>query len=328
MPYEVPAITKNNLNDYLLNMKKKLRITLLLFFGLVIATELFLRIYYGFCDTVLMQEDSYYEYIAQPNQRRFRFRNHINYNSLSMRSDEVDTSALTILGFGDSIINGGAQTDHDSLATTLLSKALTSTWAHKVQFLNISAGSWGPDNCFAYLKKHGNFGAKQIFLFVSSHDAYDNMSFEKTVDANINFPSKQYVSAIYELFDRYLVPRLQDRYPSLRPEQKKDDLSINKKTDSAVFNPGFYQFADYARSNNIPLTVYLHAEQTEVTSGGYNDQGQAIIRFANENGIPILKDLENGLTIEDFRDPIHINARGQRKLAATVLAYLKQTSRN
>ena len=120
-----------------------------------------------------------------------------------MRSEEVDTSASIILGFGDSVINGGVQTEQDSLATTILSDELSNTAGRKVQFLNISTGSWGPDNCFAYVKKHGNFGAQDMYLFVSSHDAYDNMNFEKIVGVNESFPSKQYKSAIAELFIRY-----------------------------------------------------------------------------------------------------------------------------
>lgn len=305
-------------------MRKSLRNKLLFLVGFLIAIEIFLRFYFGFCDTVLMQEDPNYEYIAQPDQKRFRFRNHINYNTMSMRSDEVDSTAEKILGFGDSIINGGVQTDHDSLATTLLSKSLSRDWNRRVQFLNISAGSWGPDNCFAYLQKHGNFGGKEIFLFVSSHDAFDNMSFEKTVDANVSFPSKQYKLAMYELFDRYLLPRLQDKLPFLRSSPADDNLGINKKTAYTGFNPGFAQFANYAAKNKIPLTIYLHAEQSEVIAGRYNDQGQEIIKFANQNGLPLLKDLEFGINISDFRDPIHINAQGQRKMAAVVLAYLNK----
>ena len=53
--------------------------------------------YFGFCDTVLVREDSEFEYIAQANQKRFRFRNHAIYNSFSMRSEEVDTSSIKIL---------------------------------------------------------------------------------------------------------------------------------------------------------------------------------------------------------------------------------------
>ncbi|MFN0048046.1 MAG: hypothetical protein ACKVOU_02860, partial [Cytophagales bacterium] len=192
-------------------MKKnnKAKISFLASAAIIVAlSEFFLRFYFGFCNTVLMKEDSNCEYMAQPSQSRFRFRNMIKYNSFSMRSDEIDSASLIILGFGDSVINGGVQTDHDSLATTILSKSFTKLYQQKVQFLNISAGSWGPDNCYAYLQKYGNFNAKSIYLFVSSHDAYDNMNFQKIVGVNESFPSSQYSLAIYEMFDRYLKPRL------------------------------------------------------------------------------------------------------------------------
>jgi len=306
---------------------KKTRRLIIYFFTFIVATELFLRLYFGFCDTVLMKEDPDYEYIAQPSQSHFRFRNHIKYNSLSMRSQEVDTSAQLILGFGDSIINGGVQTDHDSLATTILSDSLSKQKGNKVQFLNISAGSWGPDNCFAYLKKHGNLGAKQLFLFVSSHDAYDNMTFEKIVDVNVSFPSRQYISAIYELFDRYLIPRLKDKLASPEPQQREQALAINKQTANAVFNPGFASFVQYAKENGLSLTMYLHAEKSEWQTGSYNEQGQKIIRFAEENSIPLIRDLGNGLNGDDFRDDIHINTQGQRKMATLVLDYLRKEER-
>jgi hypothetical protein len=302
-------------------MKKKF-IYLTFFVLFLITAELFLRLYYGFCDTVLMREDPDYEYIAQPNQNRFRFRNHIKYNEQSIRSEQLDTSASMILGLGDSIINGGVQTDHDSLATTILSDSLSTWQGKKVQFLNISAGSWGPDNCYAYLKKHGDFKAKSLFLFVSSHDAYDNMNFNKTVDVNVSFPSKQYASAIYELFERYLIPRLKDKFE--KRVTNEESLGISKKTDSVVFNTGFDSLLAYTKEKRIPFTLYIHAEKSELQSRAYNEQGQKIIQFANQHGIPVIKDLDNGLSLEDFRDDIHINAKGQRKLAATILNYLKQ----
>lgn len=301
---------------------KKTKYLIIYLLTFLFVLEVFLRLYFGFCDTVLMKEDPDYEYIAQPSQNHFRFRNHIRYNALSMRSEEVDMSATLILGFGDSIINGGAQTDQDSLATTLLSDSLSKRRGTKVQFLNISAGSWGPDNCFAYLKKHGNFGAKSIFLFVSSHDAYDNMTFEKTVDANVNFPSTQSTFAIYELFNRYLLPRLEQQLAESSSADNKENLGITKQTNSTPFNPGFEQFLLYAKENNLPLTIYLHAEKMELLRGKYNEQGQRIIEFATTNKIPLITDLRNGLEISDFRDDIHINTQGQRKLAITLLKYM------
>jgi len=301
-------------------MKKKLFV---LGFSIVlsICLEIFLRMYFGFCDTVLVREDSEFEYIAQPNQKRFRFRNHVIYNSFSMRSEEVDTSSIKILGFGDSIINGGVLTDQDSLATTILSDTLSKIYGTKIQFLNISAGSWGPDNCYAYLKKYGDFGAKSIFLFFSSHDAYDNMNFEKIVDNHSSFKSKQYSIAQYELVNRYLVNKIKRKLKKKRTQI--DNLGINKKKNNTLFNTGFSSFLDYSKSKNIPLTIYLHADTKELKSESYNEQGQKIIKFANDNNIPIILDLENGLKLSDFRDYIHLNSNGQRKLANTITHYVK-----
>lgn len=292
----------------------KITLVLLLIFCL---TEIILRYFFGFCDTVLMREDKDYEYIALPNQTRFRFRNHILYNAFSMRSSELDTAAVKILGFGDSILNGGTMTDQDNLATEILSNSLTKSRGRKVQFLNISAGSWGPDNCYAYLKRNGDFHAEAIYLVVSSHDAYDNMDFKKIVGENESFPDKQYPSAVLELFDRYLLTRLTSS--STAWPKKQEILGINKKEKDSKFNTGFESFLKYSRANNIPLKFYLHADRDELTAGKYNEQGEEIIRFAQSNNINILKDLESDLSNSDYRDEIHLNKNGQRKMALFIL---------
>lgn len=288
-----------------------------LLFGLLflVIAELVLRFFFGFCDTVLMQESSTFEYIPQPNQSRYRFGRDIVYNSLSMRSEELDSSAVKILCFGDSVINGGVLTDQDSLATMILDNRISNLYAQKVQFLNISAGSWGPDNGFAYLKEYGNFGAKLILLFVSSHDAYDTMNFEKVVDNHKSFPSHQYFSAIYELLDRYLIPRL---IPTKDDSTSTDELGINKKKEESTFNPGFKQFIEYSKQQHIPLIVYLHAEKSELKSSRYNEQGQEIMELLNANSIPLLTDLNSGLEVSDYRDKIHLNEKGQRNIVSNV----------
>ena len=141
---------------------------------------------------VLFQEDNAIEYIPAPNQHSVRFGNKIAYNEYSMRSLPIDADdRCIVLGFGDSVLNGGTLTDQDSIATTIVEKQLQRT-NESIRFLNISAGSWGPDNCAAYLNKFGSFNAKMIILFVSSHDAYDNMTFEKTVGVHKSYPKEQY----------------------------------------------------------------------------------------------------------------------------------------
>lgn len=286
----------------------------------ILFIEIFLRFYYGFCHTVLFQESKVYEYIPKPNQDVIRFKKHSKYNSYSMRSDAIDSNSIKILGFGDSVINGGVLTDQDSLATTLLSNALSKINHHKTQFLNISAGSWGPDNCFAYLEKQGDFGAKLMVLFVSSHDAYDTMDFQKVVGKHQSYPKEQYSSAIIELLDRYAIPKLEKGITN--SDSKKEDLLINKKKTNSVFNSGFKNLLFYSRIYEIPLIIYLHADKSELKNDMYNEQGQEIIKFATKNNVKIIKDLDYNIQISDFRDNIHLNAVGQKKMAKIVLSYI------
>jgi hypothetical protein len=263
---------------------------------------------YGFCDAVLMREDSGYEYIATP-QDRHRFGKHIFYNSLSQRNGEIEKPDSNIIcAFGDSFINGGTPTDQDSLATTKLTAYLTNKYKKKIEVLNISAGSWGPDNCYAYLLKHGDFRSKHFMLFVSSHDAYDDMDFHKVVGINPQFPVKQYSLAVVELFDRYLIPKLLEYFG-----HSTDLNEINKKTPVSVFNTGFINFYNYSKKANIAFTIYIHADKEEATLGHYNEQGQMIIDFCKEKNIRLLKELDFNFPLSSYRDGIHFNEQGQEK---------------
>lgn len=222
-----------------------------------------------------------------------------------MRSEPLTpTDKLRILGFGDSVLNGGVLTEQDSLATSIIEKKLKEEY----RCLNISAGSWGPDNCFAWLSEYGNFNAGLFFLIVSSHDAHDNMDFRKTVGIDVSHPFQQYKSAIYELMDRYLIPRI------LRKKTETGDNIAKGDT----FNQGFSSFFDYTQNNNIPFFIYLHPEMKEIEEGKYNEQGEQIIQFCKEHHICLIK----GLAHEDiscFRDNIHLNEHGQHVLANALL---------
>ncbi|TGE04303.1 hypothetical protein [Hymenobacter fodinae] len=287
-----------------------------LLFGLLLM-EGVLRKVYGFTDAVLMREDKDFEYIPIP-QKRYRFLKNNFYNSYSQRNREITAAdSEVILGFGDSVLNGGVQTDQDSLATTLLTNYLTKKNKQNILVTNIAAGSWGPDNCYAYLKKYGNFGAKKILLVVSSHDAYDNMNFEKIVGVIPSYPTKQYAFGITELFDRYLYPRYIAQYiapQETKTPSKNDNLLISKYQEGMHFNSGFSHFAAYADSAKIPLLIYLHADQEELKRGAYNSQGAEIIAFCAQHHIPLIKELDYAFQEDDYRDGIHLSDKGQRHL--------------
>ena len=298
-------------------------IVLLLFEGIC-------RFVFGFGDAQLFQSDEDYEYIAQPCQDRFRFLCHYRTNSFCQRSEEPDSTKKRVLGLGDSVLYGGTWMDQDSLATTLFTKETG------VQILNISCGSWGPDNCAAYLKKHGTFGTSAMFLVCSSHDAYDVMTFEPVVGIYSNYPDKQYVSGLWEFIDRYAWPMTQNfiysfvHKGSVTPKYIDPDAVVEKKAENRLvvqkglmFNPGFNQLRHFADSCNIPFVIYLHAEKGELTSGGYNDMGQDIIHWCDTTNIRLVKGIESEKP-DMYHDAIHFNEKGQRHLANILKEAIKR----
>jgi hypothetical protein len=281
-----------------------------------VGIELILRKVWGFGDMVLFQSDDKFEYIAQPGQDRVRFGNRSLYNEYSMRSEPLRKGdQCIILGFGDSVINGGVLTDHDSLATTLVEEQL----GNGFRFLNISAGSWGPDNCAGYLQKFGDFNARMIVLLVSSHDAHDNMTFEKTVGYLESHPDRQYPLALIELFSKYLIPRL----AKLKPDLTSDPLMINKH--GIGFNSGFDYFTRYTKEHNIPFLVCLHLEKQEIAKNKVNSQGEEILNYCRENNIKVITGLEIGENDAHYRDEIHLNEQGQKLWASALLSEIKNT---
>lgn len=292
--------------------KKLLFILVLLLF---VAIEITLRIAYGFGTMPLYIESKQYEYIYAPNQEMKRFGVYFYVNSYSQRSHEPDNNKKKILGLGDSVINGGSQTDHDSLATSIVSNET------EFQMLNISAGSWGADNCAAYLKEHGIFNAKAMFVVLSSHDVSDSMNFEPTVGVHKSYPKEQYSFAINEVIDRYIFPRLFKSSTAIDPNEK-----VLKGIDKGeIFNKGWEELKDIAHNANIPLVIILHAELSELKIGDYNEKGKMIEQWANNNNIKFIKDI-TFMKEENYRDRIHINSSGQKVLAGIIMNELESMS--
>lgn len=289
---------------------------------LFIATELTLRLAFGFCDALLYQASDKYEYLPQPQQERQRFGARLVTNSYSQRSEEPDSTKAIILGLGDSVIFGGGWMDHDSLATTLFSKETG------MQMLNISCGSWGPDNCVAYLREKGTFGAKAMVLVCSSHDAYDAMSFVPVVGVWPNYPEKQYKLAIWEIIDRYIIPYIKTKTetkhyadPDAEVEKRAADRQVVQK--SQRFVRGFDDLKHMSESFHIPLYLYLHAEQGELQQHHYNDMGQQIIHWADSTHVTLINGMEEGEQPDMYRDAIHLNHRGQRHLADVLKKHVR-----
>ncbi len=296
----------------------------------VLAAEVVLRVKYGFCQAVLMRNDDSYEYIAQPSQTRRRFGNTIHYNSYSQRSEEPSENAVKILFLGDSVVNGGTLTDQDDLASMLVEKELCVRLGGMFQVLNISSGSWGPDNCNAYLDKHGLFGASALVLVASSHDAYDIMTNYQPAGNLVSYPDKQYSLALSELYFRYgdhvrhrLLGMFSRKAVKAGEAMAEFDRANQISKASREFNPGFKGILDKSKQAQIPMLLVLHAEIGEQRKGMFTQGGDEIQAFASANGVSLVDDLGK-LETKDYRenDPIHLSASGQRKLAKIILEEL------
>lgn len=125
------------------------------------------------------------------------------------------------------------------------------------------------------------------------------------------------------MIDRYILPRIFKEEKTADPDQKVlQGIHKNGKT----FNPGFEQLAAMAEKANIPLIVYLHAELVELESGKYNEQGDEIITWAESRGVKIIKELDYHFTKEDYRDGIHTNEKGERKVAEIMKSSISESS--
>lgn len=300
--------------------KRKIYIAISICLILIALSELTLRFVFGFCDAVLYQSSPAYEYIAQPNQHRYRFFSHIDYNSYSQRSEEPDSTKTVVLGLGDSVIFGGTMLDQDSIATTLFSKETG------MQMLNISSGSWGPDNCAAYLKEKGTFDAKAMVLVCSSHDAFDVMSHVPVVGIFSEYPERQYKLAIWELLDRYLLPMVKDwmgRTQLVDPDAQVVKGGVAKK--SLIFDPGFDQLLQISKEKKIPFIIYLHPEVGEVMAQQYKEGGKLIMEWAEKHHVKLVKGLDEDITTDMYRDVIHLNEKGQRNLANSLEKIIRKT---
>ena len=291
-----------------------------------VILDILLRLVLGFCNAPLFIQSDKYEYISQPNQDRYRFLCHYKTNSYCQRSEEPDSTRKRVLGLGDSVLYGGTWMDQDSLATTQFTEDTG------VQMLNISCGSWGPDNCVAYLREKGTFGAKAMVLVCSSHDAYDGMSFAPVVGVWPNYPERQYQLAIWELIDRYVLPYIKTktktkRYVDIGNKNKNKNNNVHEDSQviqkSVHFVKGFDDLKQIADSLQIPLYIYLHAEQGELKQRRYNDMGQQILMWADSAQVTLINGIKEGERPEMYRDVIHFNEKGQRFLADKLVESIK-----
>ncbi len=306
---------------------RRLVVGLTLVIGATVAgLELFARYGLGLGDPPLSVADRDVEYLFRPGEYR-RFGNRVYYNAYSMRSADVtptktDPRELRVLVLGDSVINGGAQTDQSQLATEALQRRLAGELDRPVWVGNVSAGSWGPDNLLAYVRKFGWFEADVALVVVSSHDASDIATFGPVVGVHPGFPDRRPWLALEEAVLRYL-PRY---LPAAGGTKSAADPGTESALDLTEQAPAVQQslkslrqLIESGREARVAIAVIQHADREE--AGDEWKPGHDWISFAvKEAGVDVWDvrssfraAMESGQS--PYRDNIHPNPLGQKLLA-------------
>ena len=247
---------------------------------LLVIAELYARFGLGLGDPPLYRADPEIEYLALPSRTHKRFGNIISYNAHSMRSREFparkqDPAERRVLVLGDSIVNGGAQTDQADLATTLLEARLAAALDCPVVLANVSASSWGPPNYLAYVKRFGLFDADVVVIVVNSDDYADAPTFEPLDDRR---PRRKPLSAFVELVDRSVRQRLRRRR-----NRKISQQPVCAEATRACMG-ALRELIDMGRAEGASVLLAQHLTQDELEREP--QQGHCeIARVADEMGL-------------------------------------------
>lgn len=294
----------------------KIRLILLMVVVLVASVEAGLRLFVGLGNPPLLQTDETIEYMFKPNQDLRRFGNRIKINEYGMRSENFsdgksDVSEFRVMVYGDSVINGGNQTDHTQLATELVKANLALVMTdRKIVVGNVSAGSWGPPNILSYIRKFGFFDADVVIIMLSSHDYADVPTF-RPLNPNTH-PTSAPSLAILEAVTRYL-PRL---FPVVAaPQQNELDISSDLK-DIDICLDALRDILILSEQSGAKTAIVQHWTQAELKAGKSFIGMDMIARIAEESGIPVYNDryeMEKSIALGrvPYRDDIHLNAIGQ-----------------
>ena len=282
----------------------------------VLAGEGAGRFALGLGDPPLTVRDPEIDYLFAPGTGQ-RFGHTIRYNRYHMRADEPpspDVDGPRVLVMGDSVVNGGALTDHGELATTLLQERLRETQSD-AWVGHVSAGSWGPANLLAYVERFGWFDADVAILVLSTHDLEDLPAFRDRLGAD--FPTEPPALALEELVRRYLpryVPALNEwlgAQPSPPTVRYDDPRDAGARALRALL--------DAAQARVATVVAVLHPTRAELAGAAgvaEEERRRALAAVLADAGVATLDPVEHWAARDDLhRDFIHVNAAGQRAYA-------------
>ena len=287
------------------------------------ATEVTLRLAFGFGNPVLLQADADTGYRFQPNQKIFRFGKNLEYNQYSQRSEaiapEKPQGKLRILIAGDSVLNGGNPTDQSQTITELFETQLSAS-EHPAEVLNASAGSWGIGNQLGYLRKFGTFDSDAVIVQIGTHDLLQNTSTSDPVGHHPAFPAQPPLLALEEAVTRYAWPRLASIFSSSSPLTKASSVELDQQFQQNM--ESLKAILKLVRSQNIPVFVLFTPNREDLLPTpkipAYKSE---FFQLLDAWEVPVIDTHAawsslSATTVETyFRDGVHLSVSGNQAAA-------------
>jgi lysophospholipase L1-like esterase len=299
---------------------------------LLLLIEVGLRVFFGLGSPALVYANSKYGYAFQPNQSHKRFGHRIAYNEAGLRSESLRPltgAAYRVLCIGGSITNGGAPIDQKDTYPYQLERILKEK-GEDTQVLNGSAVGWSLPNEYGFLQDKGIFGARVVVLEVGTTSLYQDPDVASTAGTDPNLPEHKPATAIGELLDRYLLPRILRRLGS---QSFQPAVWSQASMTDENYRRGLRELKDLislvTQSGAKPIVVLTPAKD-EAVPGHYRAEYRSDVSdlTASANGrfvdlMPLWHaELAEGK--EPFRDLVDPNSEGNRSMAEAVAAAIRQ----
>lgn len=292
-------------------------------YALLLAAELSLTVVFGLGNPILYRYDPACAYLPAPDQQVRRFFAENDTNSFGMRSPQVSahkpSGMLRVMVVGDSVTYGTSYVDQSKIFTSILGRELPSQLHRPVEVLNASAGAWAPANELGYLESRGTFDADVVIFVLNTGDLVQPMNHPTLMLAN-GYPDRRPPFALYELWVRYLRPRLFHERSGVDAGSTADKPDVEHETPRVLAT--LDEACSFARSRGAEFRiVYTVARGGDWGLPDYARALAMLHAWAKDHQVPLL-DLTSELSagpIEDvYQDGIHLRSLGDRIVADAI----------
>jgi hypothetical protein len=283
------------------------------------ATEVTFRLLLGLGDPVLVAPDAACGYITKPNQRIFRFFVHTRINRFGMRSEEISRGrppgVVRVLFVGDSITYGTTHVDQSKIFTELVDKGLPAILHSPVQVLNVSASAWAPDNEWSWVRSRGIFESNLVLLVLNDGDLAQPRA---TIDQVAELPQKRPLSAIGEVWSRFVMPRILH----VAPRTDAGDAAVPSAITERENLEDLYRFRSLVADQHGRMALVFVPFRRDIPTP--SSSAETVLRnWADQNEVPFL-DVTSALSRYSvdqicIYDHTHLNALGNQVVGDEIL---------